>query len=104
VLGDQATCLLKQGRVRTLRAACCPVWASCTSHTVEKCPHPSFVRTVYLAPLYCSPIFTGWYPPAVRQPYHFHIWNVGKKRRSQVVRAALEQTFRVSIRAFIAAV
>ncbi len=41
-------------------------WMSQASHTVEKCPHPSFRITWYL-PLNRSPIFTWWYPPNPRR-------------------------------------
>ena len=37
--------------------------SSLANQTVEKCPQPNFLNTVYLPSLNLSPIFTGWYPP-----------------------------------------
>jgi hypothetical protein len=47
----------------TFIASCWSVWLSWTSHTVEKWPQPSFLKTTYLPPLNRSPSRTGWYPP-----------------------------------------
>ena len=48
---------------RTFIAPYFPVSLSTTSHTVEKWPQPSFLRTIYRPTLYFSPMNTGWYPP-----------------------------------------
>jgi hypothetical protein len=37
--------------------------SSFASQTVEKCPQPNFLTTVYLPSENESPMWTGWYPP-----------------------------------------